>query len=74
MRQVRSRLDIALGRRLRVGDELRHRDEGTVWEIKQLHRYDCTAELDRDGVRRVSVPFSVLRTEYDLVVPLEEAA
>lgn len=69
----RSRLDIQLGRRLRVGHELRHRTTGQVWRIDQLYRHDCEALLD-DGQARRIVPFRDLRTEYDLVVPLEETA
>lgn len=72
-RQVRSRLDIRLGRQLHVGQELRHRITGQAWKIHQLYRHDCEALLDNGDERRV-VPFRDLRTDYDLVVPLVEAA
>lgn len=70
---MRSRLDIRLGRKLSVGHELRHRTTGQVWKIDQLYRHDCEALLDDGTVRRI-VPFRELRTDYDLVVPLEQEA
>lgn len=70
-RQVRSRLDIRLGRQLTIGQELRHRITGQVWTIDQLYRTDCEALLD-NGVERTVVPFRDLRTDYDLVVPISE--
>lgn len=69
----RSRLDIRLGRQLRVGQELRRRTDGTVWRIAQLYRADCQALLERDSVDEL-VRFERIRGDYDLVVPLQEAA
>lgn len=69
----RSRLDIRLGQRLHVGMELRRRKDSTVWQIQQLHRYDCQADLRMDG-QRITVPFSDLREGWDIVAPVQEAA
>jgi hypothetical protein len=59
----RTRREIAVGRLLRVGQAcLRHRD-GTVWRVRQVHRADCLALLERDG-EHLSVGFGELRVGW----------
>lgn len=70
---MRSRLDIRLGRQLKIGQTVRHRDTSLEWTIDQLYRQDCEALLRRPGTRLI-VTFAQLRTEYDLVVPIQAAA
>lgn len=69
----RSRLDIALGRRLVVGQIWRCQCCGSEARIRQVHRADCVAEIEHDGKLR-EIPFADLRTGWELVVPLENAA
>lgn len=66
MRQVRSRLDIALGRRLVVGQTWRCQCCHTEWRVRQVHRADCTAELHRPGERR-EIKFEELRKGWEQV-------
>jgi hypothetical protein len=70
----RSRLDIRLGQTLTVGQRLRRRVDNSLWTIRQLHRYDCHADLQHPDGRKITVPFSELRQEWERVVPLQEAA
>jgi hypothetical protein len=67
----RSRLDIAFGRVLTIGQlwaERGHDDE-RPWRVRQVHRFDCSAELER-GVGRRSVSFEDLRKKWQ---PADEA-
>ena len=70
----RSRRDIQLGRTLRIGDRLRHQTDNSLWRIRQLHRHDSVADLIHADGRRITVPFSELREQWERVVPLQEAA
>lgn len=71
MRQVRSRLDIALGRQLRVGQTWRCQCCGGEWRVRQVHRADCTAELERPGERR-EIKFADLRKGWEQVGPEQQ--
>lgn len=71
---MRSRLDTALGRRLTVGQRLRRRTDSSLWTIRQLHRYDCQADLRHQDGRKITVTFRELREQWERVVPLQEAA
>lgn len=48
----RSRADIALARKLRIGDRFEDQSWGDIWTVRQVHRADCTVELEREGRRR----------------------
>lgn len=67
----RSRKDIALGRRLTIGQTWRWRRDGSIWRVRQIHRSDCHVELERSA-RRATVSFAVLRNEWDQVIPADE--
>lgn len=73
-RHVRSRLDIRLGRTLRIGQHLRHHGDSSIWRIDQLYRTDCQALLEHENGARQLTPFADIRTDYDLVIPLEQEA
>lgn len=59
----RTRREIAVGRVLRVGQACLRREDGTVWHVRQIHRADCVAMLERNGVRE-PVGFTELRASW----------
>ena len=68
----RSRLDIRLGRNLKIGQRWRDED-GTVWRIRQVHRFDCTLQMEADDPpRRREVRFGDLRRDWTYLIPVEE--
>jgi hypothetical protein len=70
----RSRLDIALGRRLLIGQRWRDRNDGSVWRVRQIHRGDCHVELRHvETGRRELVTFTDLRLDFDQLVAAEAA-
>jgi hypothetical protein len=72
-RRVRSRLDIRFGRALLMGQEWLRRSDETVWLVRQVHRVDCDAVLERDG-ERITVTFADMRGGWARVHALGEAA
>jgi hypothetical protein len=70
----RSRLDIALGRRLEIGQQWRDRTDGSVWRIRQVHRGDCHADaIDTATGKRALLTFTDLRLDFDQLVPADHA-
>jgi hypothetical protein len=68
----RSTLDVALGRRLEIGQSWRDRVDGLAWRVQNVHRGDCHVDLVApDGARR-SIPFAVLRGTFDQLVPADK--
>lgn len=61
----RSRRDIELGRALRIGQEWAKRGDLVVWRVRQVHRVDCTVEMIANAHRRVTVPFTELRKNWE---------
>lgn len=58
--------------RAAVGSRWRRRRDGTVWSVRQTHRKDRAAELERDDalplpntVNRITIPYEILRTCYE---------
>jgi hypothetical protein len=69
----RSRLDVRLGRELRVGQLWRRRHgDPRPWRVRQLHRADCVVELEAGasglGVVR-TLSFAELRQEWQRLPP-----
>ena len=76
----RSRLDIRLGRNLRIGQEWRG-PTGARWRVRQVHRYDCHVDFEavhlttsRGRPLRETVSFEDIRKSWELLVPATELA
>ena len=70
----RSRLDIRLGRNLKIGQRWRDED-GTVWRVRQVHRFDCSLQMETENpTRRREVRFEDLRRDWMYLIPVEEVA
>lgn len=69
----RSIPDIRLGKVIRVRQEWRRREDGSVWLVAQVHRYDADAVMQRDN-ERILVRFEHLRKEWDRLVAAEVEA
>jgi len=62
--------EVQIARTLNVKSRLRERSTGALWEVRQMHRMDCLAELElvlpsvpgRGPSRTVS--FDQIRKEY----------
>lgn len=65
-RHVRSRLDIAFGRALTVGQTWRCACCRIEWKVRQVHRADCVAELVSAGHVR-EFRFEELRKHWEHV-------
>lgn len=69
-RIVRSRLDIAFGLELTIGQTWRCQGCGIEWRVRQVHRKECVADLVQvGGPARRTIEFSVLRTSWEQVHP-----
>lgn len=68
----RSRKDIALGRRLTIGQTWRDRATGDCLRVRQVHRGDCHVELiSTAGDHLRAITFEQLRNGWDQVVPAD---
>jgi hypothetical protein len=62
----RATKDIALGRRLRIGQTWRSRIDGGRWRIAQVQRADCRVIIEPvGGYRRVPLTFAAFRAGWD---------
>lgn len=69
----RSRRDIELGRFVCMLQVYRHKETGTRWIVRQIHRTDCQVEIEPDsGGRRVGITFAQLREDYRWIAAAPE--